>query len=67
MWETERTSQIAAEVGRYNLAVFEISKTHWNKAEQQKLGIGEMPLYSGYEEEDAPYTLGVALMLSKET
>ncbi|VDO72195.1 unnamed protein product [Schistosoma curassoni] len=67
MWETERTSQIAAEMRRYNLAVFEISKTHWNKAEQQKLSTGEILLYSGHEEEDASYTLGVAIMLSKET
>ncbi|VDP28211.1 unnamed protein product [Schistosoma margrebowiei] len=43
-----------------------ISKTTWTQAGQQRLDTGEMLLYSGHEEENAPHTQGVALMLSKE-
>ncbi|CAH8536724.1 unnamed protein product [Schistosoma curassoni] len=50
---------------RYNLAVLRISETHWTQAGQQRLDTGEMLLYSGHEEENAPHTQGVALMLSK--
>ncbi|VDP58201.1 unnamed protein product [Schistosoma curassoni] len=51
---------------RYKLAVLGISKTHWTQAGQQRLATGEMLLYSGHEEENAPHTQGVALMLSKQ-
>ena len=46
--------------------VLRISETHWTKAGQQRLGTGEVLLYSGHEEECAPQTQGVSLMLSKE-
>ncbi|VDP51661.1 unnamed protein product [Schistosoma margrebowiei] len=65
MWETGKTSQIAMEMRRYNLAVLGISETHWTQAGQKKLATGEMLLYSGHEEDNAPHTQGVALMLSK--
>ena len=65
MWETGKTSQIATEMRRYNLAVLGISETHWTQAGQKRLATGEMLLYSGHEEENAPHTQGVALMLSK--
>ncbi|VDP30300.1 unnamed protein product [Schistosoma curassoni] len=50
---------------RYNLAVLRISETHWIQAEQQRVGTEEMLLYSDHEEENAPQTQAVALMLSK--
>ncbi|VDP80406.1 unnamed protein product, partial [Schistosoma curassoni] len=56
--KTGKTSQIATEMRRYNLAVLGISETHWTQA-------GQMLLYSGHEGENAPYTQRVALMLSK--
>ncbi|VDO81480.1 unnamed protein product [Schistosoma margrebowiei] len=65
MWETGKTSQIAAEMRRYNLAILGISETHWTQVGQKRLAMGEMLLYSGHEEENAPHTQGVALMLSK--
>ncbi|VDO47537.1 unnamed protein product [Schistosoma margrebowiei] len=65
MWETGKTSQIATEMRRYNLAVLGISETHWKQARQQRLNTGELLLYSGHEEENAPHTQGAALMLSK--
>ncbi|VDO59043.1 unnamed protein product [Schistosoma margrebowiei] len=65
MWETGKTSQIAMEMKRNKLAVLGISETHWTQAGQQRLNMEEMLLYSGHEEENAPHTQGVALMLSK--
>ncbi|VDO66149.1 unnamed protein product [Schistosoma margrebowiei] len=65
IWETGKTSQIATEMRRYNLAALGISEIHWTQAKQQKLDTGEMLLYSVYEEENAPHTQEVALMLSK--
>ncbi|VDP00841.1 unnamed protein product, partial [Schistosoma margrebowiei] len=49
----------------YNLAVLGISETCWTQAGQRRLNTGEMLLYSGHEEKNAPHTQGVALMLSK--
>ncbi|VDP46825.1 unnamed protein product [Schistosoma margrebowiei] len=51
---------------RYNLEVLTISETHWTQVGQQRLASGELQLYSGYEKENASYTQGVALMLSKQ-
>ncbi|VDP18584.1 unnamed protein product [Schistosoma margrebowiei] len=65
MWDTGRAFQIAAEMRRYNLEVHEISETHWTQV-GQRLTSGELLLYSGHEEENAPHTQGVALMLKKE-
>ncbi|VDP75882.1 unnamed protein product [Schistosoma curassoni] len=65
MWETGRAFQIAAEMRRYNLEVLEISEIHWTEVGQQRLTSGVLLLYSGHEEENAPHTQEVALMLSK--
>ncbi|VDP63578.1 unnamed protein product [Schistosoma mattheei] len=51
---------------RYNLAVLGIGETYWTQAEQQRLGIEEVLLYSDHEEENSSHTQRVALMLSKE-
>ncbi|VDP53977.1 unnamed protein product [Schistosoma margrebowiei] len=51
---------------RYNLEVLRISETHWTQFGQQRLTTGELLLYSGHEEENAPHTQGVTLMLSKQ-
>ncbi|VDP27113.1 unnamed protein product [Schistosoma margrebowiei] len=64
MWETGKTSQIATEM-RCNLAVLGISETHWTQARKHRLNKGETLIYSGHEEENAPHTQGVAIMLSK--
>ncbi|VDP06579.1 unnamed protein product [Schistosoma margrebowiei] len=66
MWDTGRAFQIAAEMRRYNLEVHGISETHWTQIGQQRLTSGELLLYSGHEEENAPHTQGVALMLFKQ-
>ncbi|VDP57211.1 unnamed protein product [Schistosoma margrebowiei] len=66
MWETGRALQIAAEMKRYNSEVLGISETHWMQVGQQRQILGELLLYSGHEEENAPHTQGVGLMLSKQ-
>ncbi|VDP61200.1 unnamed protein product [Schistosoma curassoni] len=45
--------------------VLGISETHWTQVGQQRLALGELLLYSSNEEENAPHTQGVALMLFK--
>ncbi|CAH8524065.1 unnamed protein product [Schistosoma mattheei] len=66
MLETKRTSQIAAEIKRYNLAVFEISETHWTQAGQERLASEEIRLYSVHEGESVSHTQGVTPMLSRQ-
>ncbi|VDP69371.1 unnamed protein product [Schistosoma mattheei] len=51
---------------RYNLEVLGTSETHWTQVGQQRLTSGELLLYSGHDEENAPHTKGVALVLSKQ-
>ncbi|KAH9587772.1 Craniofacial development protein 2 [Schistosoma haematobium] len=65
MWDTGRVFQISAEIRRYNLEVLGISETHWTQVGQQRPASGELLLYSGHDEGNAPHTQGVALMLSK--
>ncbi|VDP28390.1 unnamed protein product [Schistosoma margrebowiei] len=65
MWNTGRAFQIAAEMRRYNLKVLGISEILWTQVGQQ-LASEELLLYSGHEEENAPHTQGVALMLFKQ-
>ena len=65
MYQTGKTSQVAAEMKSYNLTILGISETHWTQSGQRRLHTGEMLLYSGHEEDNAPHTEGVALMLAK--
>ncbi|VDP37550.1 unnamed protein product [Schistosoma mattheei] len=51
---------------RYNLEVLEISETDWTQVGQQRLASEELLLYSSHEEENAPHTQEVALMISKQ-
>ncbi|VDP21216.1 unnamed protein product [Schistosoma margrebowiei] len=62
-----RTGESSRLLLKYNIKVLGIRETQWTQAEQQRLAPGELLLYSGYEEENAPHTQGVALMLSKHT
>ena len=65
MYETGKTAQIAAEMKNYKLTILGISKARWLGSGQRRLASGEMLLFSGHEDDDAPHTQGVALMLSK--
>ncbi|XP_073714068.1 uncharacterized protein [Misgurnus anguillicaudatus] len=65
MYEAGKIAQVAAEMRGYNLTLLGISETRWTQSGQKRLITGEMLLFSGHEEENAPHTQGVALMLSK--
>lgn len=65
MYELGKTKQISIEMKKYKLSILGISETHWTGVGQTKLSTGELLLYSGHIEEEAPHTQGVALMLSR--
>lgn len=50
MWETEKASQIAENMRRYNLALPLISEAHWTQAGHRRLGPGEELLFLGNQE-----------------
>ena len=65
MYEQGKTAQVAAEMRAYKLDILGISEARWTKSGEPVLVTGEKLLFSGHEEENAPHTEGVALMLSK--
>ena len=65
MFETGKTAQVAAEMRNYNISILGISESRWTDSGQKRLATGEMLLFSGHEQENAPHTQGVAFMLSK--
>ena len=66
MFETGKTTQVSAELTRYNIAVLGLCETRWTQSGQIRLSTGETLLYSGHEEDNSPHTEGVGLMLSAE-
>jgi hypothetical protein len=66
MYEAGKVAQIAAEMRNYKLTLLGLYETRWTLSGQQRLVTGETILYSGHEEDGAPHTQGVALMLGKE-
>ena len=54
MYEAGKTSQVTAEMRRFNLAVLGLCETQGTKSGHLRLTTGELILYSGHEEEDAP-------------
>jgi exonuclease III len=66
MYESGKAAQIAAEMRNYKLTLLGICETRWTQSGQQRLRTGENIIYSGHEQDNAPHTLGVALMLGKE-
>ena len=65
-WNVRTTAQVTAELRRFNLAVLGLCETLWTQSGQLRLTTGELKLYSGHEEEDAPHSEGVGLLLRKE-
>ena len=66
MYEASKTAQIAREKRAYNISILGLCETRWTKSGQTRLNTGDTVLYSGHEEENAPHTEGVALMLSHQ-
>ena len=65
IYDTGKTAQVAAEMRNYRLSILGISESRWNGSGQRRLITGELLLFSGHEQENAPRTQGVALMLSR--
>ena len=66
MYEASKTAQIAREKLAYNITILGLCETRWTESGQTRLNTGDTVLHSGNEEENAPYTDGVALMLSHQ-
>ena len=58
MYEAGKTAQVAAEMRRFNLALLGLGETRWTQSGQLRLTTGEIILYSGHEEDDAPHSEG---------
>ena len=66
MYEASTTAHIAREKRANNISILGLCETRWTKSGQTRLNTGDTVLYSGHEEENAPHTEGVALMLSHQ-
>ena len=67
MYEASKTGQIAKQKRAYNISILGLCEIRWTKSGQTRLNTGDTMLYSGHEEENAPHTEGMALMLSHQT
>ena len=61
MFESGKTAQVGIKMHNYNLVVLGLCETRWKHSGQLRLTTGEMVLYSGDQESNAPHTEGVAL------
>ena len=59
-------SQSCTEMRRFNLALLGLCETRWTQSGRLRLTTGDIILYSGHEEDDAPHSEWVALLLGKE-
>ena len=66
MFESGKTVQVAREMPNYNLVLLGLCENRWKQSGQLQLTTGEMVLYSGHEENSAPHSEGVALLLTVE-
>ena len=66
LYQTGKTSIIAAEIRRYNLEVLGLCEVWWMQTGKFKVATVETLLYSGHVEHNAAFTEVVALMISKQ-
>ena len=66
MYEVSKTAQIAREKRAYDISILGLCETTWTKSGQTRLNTGGTVLYAGHEDDNAPHTEGVALMLSHQ-
>ena len=57
---------IVNEMKTYGISILCIAEARWNEAGKTRLAYGETIIYSGHKEENAAYSEGVAIMISKE-
>ena len=66
MYEMGKVNQVTAEMRKYNINILGVSEARWTQSGRIKLNSGETILYSGHEDEKAPHTEGVAILLSPQ-
>ena len=66
MYEAGKTAQIAREARNYSITVLGLCETRWIQSGRVRLQTDETVLYSGHEQDNAPHTGRLALMLSPE-
>jgi len=66
MFEAGKAAQVAKEMESCCVSLLGLCETRWNQSGQLQLLSGHTVLYSGHEDEGAPHTEGVAIMLAKE-
>ena len=64
LYEAGGAMQVVREMKNYGIPLLGLCETRWTESGQKKLSSGEVILYSGHEENIAPYTEGVAFVLS---
>ncbi|XP_078357393.1 uncharacterized protein LOC144642296 [Oculina patagonica] len=66
MFKAGKAAQVAKEMESYKVSLLGLCETRWNQSGQLQLLSGQTVFYSGHEDEGAPHTEGVAIMLAKE-
>lgn len=66
MFQFGKAATVSKEMERYNLSVLGLAETRWTQSGEVKLTSGQSIIYSGYEEEGAIHTEGVAIMMTKD-
>ena len=64
MYEAGKTAQVAAEMRHYNIVVLGLCETRWTLVGQLRLSTGELLMYSGHPEDNAPHSKGVGMTLN---
>ena len=66
MYQTGKTSLTASEMKEYGISLLGNSETRWTQNGMNKLAPGVRLIHFGHEDENAPHSLGVAMMIAQE-
>jgi len=64
MYQAGKLAQVAHEASRLNIEILGLSETRWTGFGEHKLTSGQMLLYSGLRQPNAPHERGVGFLLS---
>ena len=64
LYQVGKLNQLVGEARRLKLEILGVSEARWTGFGEKKLATGEVFLYSGLQEENAPHEKGVGLLLS---
>ena len=63
MSKTGKAAQVAAEMTAYHLPILGLREKRWIESGRIRLSTGQIVLYSGHDDANAPHTKGVGFML----